>query len=377
LREVFEVSDWRSREISPFAVFVTVLLIVAALVALIVLMILRQPPAERRGLLPFPESQLDYYLLDEVAGHLHRPDIRRTVDWPEHPLGEFELRTNNLGFREDAPTSVDLPLGTVRILVTGDSHIDGVLANSESFPTLLENRLNEATADRTFEVLNGGTGHYGPANYLGLLQRFVHLRPDRFVVVIYTGNDLLDAVAEAWTRGSVEIPERPQDYMARLEAAQRISSAAVSQGFNQILFFASFPELEQLAIDLTVVALREIHGLCIEHEIQLSVVLLPSKFDVEPERDEQTAGEVVATLGLDQDQLAINRRLTRALADVLAAMDLESLDLSPELTARDAEFYWKRDHHLSVAGHAALAELYFESYSEELLNLVEARDIGP
>jgi hypothetical protein len=351
-------------------VFITVLLLAAAVAAIVGLMIINQPPVERRGLLPFPESQLDYYLLDDIAGHLHRPDLRKTVSWPEHPQGRYELRTNNLGFREDDPTTAIKDPGTVRILVTGDSHIDGVLANSESFPTLLEDMLNAAAPRAAFQLLNGGTGHYGPANYLGMLRRFLDLDLDAFVIVIYTGNDLLDAVAEAWAGGTVEIPERPEHYMARLEAAQRVSSAAVSQSFNQILFFASFPELEATAIDLTVSALNEIHRVCSLHDIELRVVLLPSKFDVEPASDARVHDEITAALELDQGLLATNRRLNSSLAGVLAAMDLDSLDLAQEFEARQGELYWRRDHHLSVAGHALLAELFFERFGDDLLQLV-------
>ena len=102
------------------------------------------------------------------------------------------MTTNNLGFREDEDTQENKPANTIRVLVTGDSHIDGVVYNSESFPNLLESRLNADYGSERFEVINGGVGYYGPQHYLGFLRKYAFLRPDMFIVVVYSGNDFQD-----------------------------------------------------------------------------------------------------------------------------------------------------------------------------------------
>ena len=52
--------------------------------------------------------------------------------------------------------------------------------------------LNLSSKKPTCEVINGGTGYYGPHNYSGFLQRFMFLRPNLYVVVFYTGNNFLE-----------------------------------------------------------------------------------------------------------------------------------------------------------------------------------------
>lgn len=356
---------WTSKKISPFAAFVTLLSVAAVIAAITIILATRRPAPERRGMLPFPESQLDYYRLDDVAGHLHLPNLDRHVDWPEHPDGGFELRTNNLGFREDAPTTLAKPPGTIRILVTGDSHTDGVVANSESFANRLEDLLNSADGDARFEVLNGGHGHYGPQNYLGILERFLELDLDHFVVVFYVGNDFLDAVAEAWVRGQVELPDRPEGYMDRLEKAQSLSSAAVSQSLNQVYLLHTFPKLEGLSLDITVDVFHTISQLCDERGIGLYTVLLPTKAEVEPETDHDTADAAVA-LGLEPRDLRLSRRLATRLETALEDLGIPVLDLYPAFDKSTDELFWKRDHHLDAAGHRLAAEVFFEKFGNEL-----------
>jgi hypothetical protein len=48
--------------------------------------------------------------------------------WPEHPEGGFRMVVNNKGLRENEDTQIQKADQAFRILVTGDSHIDGVVA---------------------------------------------------------------------------------------------------------------------------------------------------------------------------------------------------------------------------------------------------------
>jgi hypothetical protein len=358
--------SWSSKQVSPLAVFVTVLVMIAGVVAITAMLSMRRPPAERRGVLPFPESQLDYYRLDDVAGHLHLPDIRRRVDWPEHPDGGFDLRTNNLGFREDGPTAADKPPNTIRILVTGDSHTDGVVANSESFPNRLEGLLNSSASGGVFEVINGGHGHYSPQNYLGFLKRHLDLQPDHFIVALFVGNDFLDAVAQEWMKGRLEIPERPEEYMQRLEDAQASGTAAVAQGLNQIYLMRTFPTLRARSLEITIDAFESISEVCAEHGIGFFVVLLPAKADVEPETDTTTAG-AAEILQLQPGDLELNRRLATALAEALEQRNIPVLDLHADFEASERELFWKRDHHLNITGHRLLAEIFHQRFGSELV----------
>jgi hypothetical protein len=111
-----------------------------------------QPAAGPDPYRGFLARESAYYIPHPQVGHVHRPHAERRMQWPEHPRGEIVFRTNNLGFREDQDTAPRKPDGTVRIMVLGDSHTDGVVWNSESFPNLLEQRLGPQV-----EVLSCGS----------------------------------------------------------------------------------------------------------------------------------------------------------------------------------------------------------------------------
>ena len=110
---------------------------------------------------------------DPVAWVVLKPDSGNDlVPWPEHPSGHIQLHSNNMGFREDAPTQVEKH--GYRVLVTGDSHTDGAVNNAESYANVLEALLNQSLdpsgATQPVEVINAGVGGTGPHNYLAMLQ---------------------------------------------------------------------------------------------------------------------------------------------------------------------------------------------------------------
>lgn len=98
-----------------------------------------------------------YYTSDSTTGHIHNPYATRVYIWEEHPKRAIRLTVSNLGFREDSDTKRQKDLKKYRILVTGNSHMDGVVYNSESFSNRLETMLNLRGKNLKLEVLNGGT----------------------------------------------------------------------------------------------------------------------------------------------------------------------------------------------------------------------------
>ncbi len=138
------------------------------------------PYAGRRS----PESRR-YYLSADVAPVLfpfgateeydawsyfrHKPSQRLRLPLAEHDGGSFECSTNSLGLREDAELAAARP--DLRILVTGDSHTDGVCENRESYANRLEASLLVDRPGKCVEVLNAGTGGFSFHNYLGVLEK--------------------------------------------------------------------------------------------------------------------------------------------------------------------------------------------------------------
>jgi hypothetical protein len=146
--------------------------------------------AHRAHLLPAIDKNQVY---DEHLLARRKPHFQGHIDLAEHPQGGWDIRTNALGLREDQ--EVPEEKADLRVLVVGDSHVDGLCANADSFPNLLEASLSERHPGRTIEVVNAGTGGWSFYNYLGALEGLAYLRPDVFVVVVYGGNDFQGAMS--------------------------------------------------------------------------------------------------------------------------------------------------------------------------------------
>ena len=312
----------------------------------------------------FLEDEADYYRYDPVAGHLHQRGARRVLDWPEHPRSRIEMRTNNLGLREDEPTQIERTPGRRRILVTGDSHTDGVVFNAESFVNLIEACLGAGA-----EVLNGGHGYYSAHNYLGFYDWARELRPDVFVVALFSGNDFLDVLAHGEQTGALQVPDRPVGYresLARIGTIQGEPYAGPGQGLNQAFFFRHFPHLERVSLMTVQRNLSELAERCRSDSTALLIVVLPTLLDVEWEHDGLRNRQAVDRLPLTPEQLAVNRRLSVGLMEWLAQEQIPHLDLLPAMLPAAGTLYWKRDHHLSLDGHRVVADAILERHANLL-----------
>ena len=320
---------------------------------------LRQPGYIRNG----------NYQRDPLTEHVRSPNWSRTWDWPEHPRGKIEFRTNNLGLREDADTSVEKPPGVRRILVTGDSHTEGSVYNQESWANRLEALLQAGAAPGVrYEVLNAACGHFTAQHYLAVFEKFQKLRPDAFVIGFYTGNDFLEAVSFAERHGELRTPERPEGYAEIEKLKERDGSLyqAVGQAVNQIHFFHAFPGLERTALERTERAFREIHARARAAGVEFVVVLIPTKLDVEWETDAARNQAMKAGLHLADVDLAVNRELTQALEVWLDEEQIPWVDAYPAMQAGATEYYWMQDYHLNVAGHDLVARELFAQQGPRL-----------
>jgi lysophospholipase L1-like esterase len=107
--------------------------------------------------------------------------------------------TNALGYRGPAPTSVEKPANTQRLLVVGDSFTFGWAVEEEE---TIAGQLRAMLSDRqpTVEVINAGyhDGLSPDAYYAYLRREGIALRPDVILVVLYTGNDITDIGDNVW-----------------------------------------------------------------------------------------------------------------------------------------------------------------------------------
>lgn len=308
----------------------------------------------------FPSSDEDYYEVDSVAGHFHKKNVSRKFNWPEHPLGKIVMKTNNLGFRNDNDTRISKGNGTKRILITGDSHTDGVLYNSESVATKLGTYLKSEYSDQQFETFNGGNGYYGPQNYLGVLKKFLPLEPDAFVVIIYTGNDYLDGVRIESENGRLETPQRPNDYFDKLWEVDGLYSGFTGQYLNQLKFFNTYPEYADTALAIMTENLSEIQNICTINNIQLMAVFLPTKLDTEPETDQERIDEVFEIMDFNQENIQEDQLMSVALAMWMDKNHIPYLDLYDAFVNSKQELFWRADYHVNQKGHNILAKQIVE-----------------
>ncbi|MEO1715321.1 MAG: hypothetical protein AAFU60_18490, partial [Bacteroidota bacterium] len=291
----------------------------------------------------FPKTleQSPYYQLDSLAGHVHAPNTTQTIYWPEHDSDSMTMSTNNLGFKEDSPSYPKD--SSFLILVTGDSHTDGVVNNSESFPNLLEQQIEGFTAH------NGGTGFYTFQNYAGFYDKYRSLHPDVFLITVYTGNDFIETYLYNKENRNAWTSLQTFWYRIRKKIVKRQTGIMSSQASAQALFFKLYPKKKAQVLQQATKHLTTIQDACNQDSVKLQLLLLPTQLDVDSKRR--------AKLNWSEADLNINRQITLDLMEELDTLGIEYIDLLPGFQETPEGLFWKRDQHLSVKGHTRVADL--------------------
>jgi lysophospholipase L1-like esterase len=357
---------------------------------------------------------------DAALGFVNPPNGSDTFDFPEYG-GKLTLRSNNLGFREDQDTKLSKSPGTQRIVVVGDSQTAGECANSETYPHQMELALQRENPLRQWEVLNLGTGRYSPYQYLIRTERAAFpLNPDRVIVGLYTGNDLMDLMRRddrpyltLKADGSVE--EHPPEFVtlsppgnrpgllagSRVYAVLRhaagptlvyqiqrasmllratrghnvfsigsymwdvkrtvdISLGLSTQSALQSVWFRHFPETQPTALALNKWVTRRFKELCETRHISLTYALIPSKIQIEPDDFPDVLARLQhrdPTMTLGSMQAAENELTERVLQD-LRDLGVPAIDLRPALKQGKAagRMYYRDEMHLTPAGNRVVAE---------------------
>jgi len=308
----------------------------------------------------FIDNTSGQYVLDPVAGHLHKADFKKDFKWKEHPRGHIVIKTNNLGFRNDSDTREEKPNELIRILVCGDSHTDGVVYNNESFPAVLEQMFDLNNTGK-FEVLNGGVGYYGPQNYLGFIQKFIYLQPDVIVLVLYLGNDFLDAIHIAVERGELGKIQRQEEYYKKITQLDEIMMGFSGQCFNQAWYFKNFPQSKKTSLEIIKQNMRKIRSLSEENNAGLILVLLPSEIGSQFAADSTRILKAAKLMGMQRKEIMIENELADSLRNWLKEEKMPCIDLRKKIEKINRPLYWKKDLHLNVTGHQMLASTLYHS----------------
>lgn len=137
-----------------------------------------------------PQSTVEYRVDQEVGQILVANQQARWV----HQDYDVAVTTNSAGFH-DVEHHVEKPPNVYRIVVLGDSFIEGLAVPIESgFTQQLESLLQVEIKDRRVEVLNLAVSGIGPAQYLRMLERRgLGYTPDLVLMAVYPENDFWDS----------------------------------------------------------------------------------------------------------------------------------------------------------------------------------------
>lgn len=126
---------------------------------------------------------------DALTHHSFQPN---THDVARSPESESRYDINSVGLR-DREYSLDKPQNSFRVLMVGDSYIEGQgVRVEETVSKILERSLGEKVKDKKIEVINAGILSYSPLlEYLYLKHRGLKLNPD-LVILNFDESDIID-----------------------------------------------------------------------------------------------------------------------------------------------------------------------------------------
>ena len=299
------------------------------------------------------DKQAGRFVYDPIAGLRPAPNRVLPWTWKEHPEGGYVQETNDIGLVERGPVG---PKRGPRILVAGDSHTAGLVANEETFANLLERMLSNDPGWEGVDVLNAGCAHTGPRCYLGTLEKYLDLDPDVFIATLFVGNDFFDDhYLESHLRSEL-YPLAEGEYKERILRARRRHPNPIYQGFNLPYRWMMFPEDRVRALELVVGSFLRMKAGGEEEGIRFIAIVLPTKMEVDDD-DQEVQGWLLETLAMTRDDLEALTEIGDDFVSAMAEHGIACLDPRSAMRAHASPLYWSEDYHLGVRGHQLLAEL--------------------
>ncbi len=315
-------------------------------------MLVREPLDEETAALFFPALKTRC-VFDPFVYVRHPGNVDRKQVFAEYSEGGWRVQTNTEGLREDNEILDVQP--DVRIVVAGDSHTDGLCPNAMSFPNVLERSLALERPDAVVEVLNTGTGAYNFYNYLGVLERFSHLKPDLWVVAAYGGNDFYKNLSLLRYFEKMPPPNKRTFKLQGLTKNGGDLRGAIPQELGQVAYFLDNPDDVELAIDAACSISVEMQRLADAGGSKLLFVYLPPPFATQPQFYGEEMERVLASMGLEGAAVDVSDRIADAWLDFLSQSNMACIDLRPAFRSMEDPLYWFTDHHLNMDGQRYLA----------------------
>lgn len=343
------------------------------------------------------------YRTDQVLGWIGQPATRRW-DWGDDLPGVLIARRNNLGLAREDDTAVRKPPGMFRLIVLGDSQTEGFANTSggETFSSVLESVAGARGGSAKVQVLNAAVAGYSPwQQFLWVRLHGKKFQPDLVILGIYLGNDILDMTFDrtiaslgTWERvrtGSWKLPllmewarhgklrsefhqegESPVSLpWPRLDGLTWRQKSMWSQIVAEAYAAHRFPR--EMARGMT----RLEHTLSITRETvlargrRLAVILIPSKYQTEPEECREGMPELLDRVNLPLHAVHYEREAARAIAAICERLDIPALDLTACLREHHRttgeRIHGYLSWHLTADGHKAIGTHLFRWLQEQHL----------
>lgn len=320
------------------------------------------------------------------------PGFHATLKNPEYTT---DARVNALGLR--GPLPGPKPAGGFRVLGLGDSFASAFnVSETETFLSVAEARLRNEISGHPVELINAGTPNYGTWHELRLFRRLEpKLAPDLAVLCVYIGNDLENNLNPS--EGVVQdgfLTERqrhvgllPYSFRTWLQR-NSMSYVFLWRAWGQIrpwvggtlddplkpdkdLFARHQGPEEEAGYRTTLEILSQFKAETGEDEIPLILVLIPTEYQVYPDRFEKLVRKQGLEPGLFDIELP-QRRWT----EMANSVGIPVLDLLPILRARAGGpyLYMSLDGHLSVEGNRIAGEAVAEAVRP---SIPDRREVTP
>lgn len=299
-------------------------------------------------------------VVDEVAGFRPRRSCTQT-----HPMAALDAtkpdtivkHRDAFGFLREGelPASLDLP----RVVVVGDSHVDGVVSTADNATSILERELQAKEAP--CYVLNAGCGLYSLWQSVlrarDLLPRFT---PRVGVVVVFMGtafleldnqkvphlDDDLHELGAATESGTETTSARQRDL-----AIDKQFEQVFWQGLNQALYLHRDPARIDALARKARHAVDAMESAAKDKGADVLWVLLPSFDLVFPDKVEGLGPLVKEVV-----QGGAQMRMHDAFREVLGSAGADSLDLLEVFRADRRLSLYAIDFHIYRDGHRVLAD---------------------
>lgn len=338
-----------------------------------------------------------------IYGFFHQPGAR---GWVRSEEFTAYVQVNSRGLR-DRETQIPKPAGTYRIILLGDSFVEGAqVALEQTVSKQLERLLGggQGGASHPVEAINAGSAGFGTAQELLFLEHEGSTyQPNVVLLFFYVDNDtanngfrinqkldldtdhrpffVLDEQGKLQQRPMAPLPPEPlgpvKDFLRQhsllFSVGENLMTAEISakryhamrMGSDRTMYKLEQPPTWEEAWQVTEALLARANASAKAINAELVVVCAPSQFQIYDDDWYRLIGTKRASILAQYAQDAPNQRL----AEATQRAGVRMLDLLPAIRAAaessETPLYFAEDGHWTPAGHALAARLVASYLNEQ------------